>query len=206
MRDRFNDGERRENGLPPAAKARVTKIACGAAAVGGAIWVSVAVAPGMSGVMGAALAVISLAIAGVDYRQMIIPDELNASALLAGLVAAGLKSPTSPFNAIVEAVVRAITMFAVFFVFRSLYRRLRGVDGMGLGDVKLAAAAGAWLDWSQLPIAVDIAALSALAGALFARLGGREFTMTARVPFGLFLAPSIWLCWALFAWRDGPAS
>ena len=172
-------------------------------AVGGAIGISFAVAPGMSGVMGAALAVISLAIAGVDYRQMIIPDELNASAFVVGLVAAGLKSSTAPFDAILEAVVRAAAMFAVFFVFRGLYRRLRGVEGMGLGDVKLAAAAGAWLDWPQLPIAVDIAALSALAAAFFARLGGREVTFTARVPFGLFFAPSILILWALYSWREG---
>ncbi len=179
------------------------KIACAAAAVGGAIAVSFAIAPGMSGVAGAALAGISVAIAVADYRQMIIPDELNASALLVGLVAAGLKSSNVPFAAILEAGIRAATMFAVFFVFRLLYRRLRGVEGMGLGDVKLAAAAGAWLDWSDLPIVVDISALAALAAVVSARFGGRELARTTEVPFGLFFAPSIWACWALGAWRNG---
>ncbi len=204
MRDLCNEGAGRPNGLRPCEKARFAKIACVAAAVGGAFGVSFAVAPGMNGVAGAALAGISLAIAIVDYRRMVIPDELNGLALLVGLASAGLRSSAAPFAAILDAVIRAATMFAVFFVFRLSYRRLRGVEGMGLGDVKLAAAAGAWLDWPDLPIAVDIAALAALAAALFARLGGRELTLTAKVPFGVFFAPSIWACWALAAWRDSP--
>ncbi|MGO9422340.1 MAG: hypothetical protein ACLP25_24370, partial [Roseiarcus sp.] len=99
MRDRFSDGAERPNGLRPSAKARLAKIVCGAAALG-AFGVSFAVAPGMNGVAGAALAGISVAMAVADYRQMIIPDELNASALLVGLVAAGLKSSNVPFAAI----------------------------------------------------------------------------------------------------------
>ena len=63
-------------------------------------------------------------------------------------------------------------MFALFFGFRAGYRALRGVEGMGLGDVKLAAVAGVWLDWAFLPIVVEIAALSALAAALYAHLRG----------------------------------
>jgi leader peptidase (prepilin peptidase)/N-methyltransferase len=193
---------------PPSATPRaaggLAKIACGAAAVAGGFGVSLAFAPGMYGVTGAALAGISLAIAIVDYRQMIIPDELNGLALLVGLLSAGLKSSAAPSAAILDALIRAATMFAVFFVFRLLYRRLRRVEGMGLGDVKLAAAAGAWLNWPDLPIAVDIAALAALAAALLARLSGRELSMTAKVPFGVFFAPSIWMCWLLATWREGP--
>jgi hypothetical protein len=41
---------------------------------------SVAVAPGWSGAAGALLAGLMLAIAFIDHRRMIIPDELNALA------------------------------------------------------------------------------------------------------------------------------
>jgi hypothetical protein len=34
-----------------------------------------------------------------------------------------------------------------FLVVREAYVRLRGRQGPGLGDVKLAAVAGAWLSW-----------------------------------------------------------
>jgi leader peptidase (prepilin peptidase)/N-methyltransferase len=73
---------------------------------------------------------------------------------------------------------------------------------MGLGDVKLAAVAGVWLDSGDLP-AVDIAALSALASALVGRLRGSEWSLAAKLPFGAFFAPAIWICWLLAAGRSG---
>ena len=88
-------------------------------------------------------------------------------------------------------------MFGIFFVFRAGYRELRRREGMGLGDVKLAAVAGVWLAWTDLPIAVDIAAVSALASALLGRASGKKWSATEKLPFGLFFAPAIWICWLL---------
>jgi leader peptidase (prepilin peptidase) / N-methyltransferase len=167
------------------------------AAGAGAVLTSIAVAPGWSGAAGALLAGLMLAIAVIDHRRMIIPDELNAPAFIVGLVAAGAAST----GAILQALIRASLMFVLFCAFRAVYRTLRGMEGMGFGDVKLAAVAGVWLDWASLPIAVEIAALSALAAALYARLRGNEFDAKARLPFGAFFAPAIWICWVLTAWR-----
>jgi leader peptidase (prepilin peptidase) / N-methyltransferase len=79
-----------------------------------------------------------------------------------------------------------------------LYSRIRGREGIGLGDVKLAGVAGVWLDWSIAPVAIEIAALAALA-AYTTRLlyKGRSVRPTNRLPFGLFFAPAIWICWLL---------
>jgi leader peptidase (prepilin peptidase)/N-methyltransferase len=63
--------------------------------------------------------------------------------------------------------------------------------------------AGVWLDWGDLPVAVNIAAVSALASALLARLRGNELSPASKLPFGAFLAPAIWTCWLLAIWRDG---
>ena len=142
-----------------------------------------------------------LAIAVIDHRRMVIPDELNALAFIVGLVAAWLGSETASTVAVLQALVRAGVMFVLFFAFRACFRALRGVDGMGFGDVKLAAVAGVWLDWTVLPIVVEIAALSALATALYAHLRGSGFDPKARLPFGAFLAPAIWICWLLSTWR-----
>jgi leader peptidase (prepilin peptidase) / N-methyltransferase len=161
---------------------------------------SVAVAPGWSGAGGAVLAGSMLAIAFVDRRRMIIPDELNALAFIVGLVAAGAGEGAVSIVAILQALARASLMFVLFFAFRAAFRALRGVEGMGFGDVKLAAVAGVWLDWAFLPVAVEIAALSALAVALYAHFRGDGFDAKARLPFGAFFAPSIWICWALAAW------
>jgi leader peptidase (prepilin peptidase)/N-methyltransferase len=168
----------------------------------GAVLASFAAAPGWSGAAGAVLAGLMLAIAVIDNRRMIIPDELNALAFIAGLIAAGVGAEAVPAIAIWQALVRASLMFALFFGFRAGFRALRGLEGIGLGDVKLAAVAGLWLDWAFLPIAVEVAALSALAVALYARLQGERFDPKARLPFGAFFAPAIWICWVLTAWRS----
>jgi leader peptidase (prepilin peptidase) / N-methyltransferase len=169
----------------------------------GAVWASFAAAPGWSGAAGAILAGLMLAIAVIDHRRMIIPDELNALAFIAGLIVAGAGADAPPVVAILQALGRAALMFALFLGFRAGYRALRGVEGMGLGDVKLAAVAGLWLDWAFLPIVVEVAALSALAVALCARIRGDGFDPKARLPFGTFFAPAIWICWLLAAWRGG---
>ena len=53
-----------------------------------------------------------------------------------------------------------------------LYRKLRGRDGLGGGDAKLLAAAGAWVGASGLPQVVLIAALAGLVAAACLRLAG----------------------------------
>jgi leader peptidase (prepilin peptidase) / N-methyltransferase len=176
--------------------------ACLIGAVGaGAVCASVAAAPGWSGAAGAVLAGLMLAIAVIDHRRMMIPDELSALAFIAGLAAAWIGTEAASTVAIFQALVRASLMFVLFFGFRAGFRALRGLEGMGLGDVKLAAVAGVWLDWAFLPVVVEIAALSALAAALYARFRGDGFDPKARLPFGAFFAPAIWICWLLVAWR-----
>ena len=194
--------ERPENGRGPRARAVFAEASLIGVAGVGAVLASFAVSPGRLGVAGAALATLALAIAVVDRRRLIIPDELNALAFVAGLATAGL-TDAAPREAVLHALLRASLMSAAFFAFRAGYRGLRGREGMGLGDVKLAAVAGVWLGWTDLPVAVDIAALSALASALLGRLRGNEWSLAAKLPFGAFFAPAIWICWLLAAWRSG---
>jgi phosphonate transport system substrate-binding protein len=60
--------------------------------------------------------------------------------------------------------------------------------------------AGAWLDWAMIPVAIEIAALGALAAyGAWHVFGRRPVDTTARLPFGLFFAPAIWLSWLLGA-------
>ncbi len=172
-------------------------VVAGAAGLG-AILASLLVAPGWIGVGGAVLAALSVAIAVIDRRRLIIPDELSGGALLVGLAVSALAAENAA-TGFVLAAARAAFMFAAFLAFRFGFRRLRGIDGMGLGDVKLAAAAGAWLDWGSLPLAVNIAALAALTVAVVGRFRAGDAGRGSKIPFGAFLAPAIWLCWLLAA-------
>ena len=131
-----------------------------------------------------------LAIAVIDHRRMIIPDELNALAFVAGLVAAGLADrPRRERRSRMRSLARA-SCSSCFSPFAPATGRCADVEGMGLGDVKLAAVAGVWLDWADLPVAVDIAALSALAAALYGRLRGDGFDPRAKAALRRFFRAS----------------
>lgn len=174
-----------------------------AAAIGiaaaSAVAASLLLLPDARGVAGSALALLMIAIAAVDARRFIIPDELSAAALGLGLanVAWQADDMTAALGA---AALRGAVLALAFWSLRALYRRLRGRDGLGLGDVKLAGVAGVWLDWSTIPVAVEIAALCALAviGVRYLR-DRRAVASTTKMPFGLFFAPAIWLAWLLGA-------
>ena len=117
----------------------------------------------------------------------------------------GARQPEAMLQAVAMAVLRGTVLALIFFALRYGYARLRGRQGLGLGDVKLAFVAGAWLDWSMIPLAIQLAAFAALSAYLVRQLvSGRSISATNRMPFGLFFAPAIWICWLLeVRWLDG---
>ncbi len=164
----------------------------------GATAASMGAAPGLAGVTGGGLALIMLTIAVIDERHLIIPDWLNAAGLALGLAQAVILNGQTRWAALADAGLRAAVLATSFLILRSGYAWLRGRDGIGLGDVKLAAVAGAWLDWAVMPIAIEIAALSALGAYAIRGLARRRAVRAnARLPFGLFFAPAIWIGWLL---------
>jgi leader peptidase (prepilin peptidase)/N-methyltransferase len=155
-------------------------------------------APGLVGFLGAGLAVVAVTIAVIDWRHFIIPDWLNATGLVLAFIHAAARDPDAVLSAVALAAVRGVALALVFVALRSGYRSLRGRQGLGWGDVKLAGVAGAWLDWLTIPIALQLAALAGLAGYLLRQTAlGRPISQTSRLPFGFFFAPAIWFCWLL---------
>jgi len=177
------------------AKAALAMVALGVVAA------SLAIAPGPQGFLGASLGLLMLAVAVVDARRFIIPNELVLAALALGLVHATIDATDGILRALAAATLRGAVLGILFLSLRERYARWRGREGIGLGDVKLAAAAGVWLDWPAMPIAIEIAALGALALYVLGHaLGRRRIHAATRLPFGLFLAPAIWLAWLLQLW------
>ena len=159
---------------------------------------SVLLLPDARGVAGGGLALLMIAIAVVDARRFIIPDELTIAALALGFVHAALLDTDAILQSLATAALRGAVLALAFWGLRIAYGRLRGREGIGLGDVKLAGVAGVWLDWATMPVAVEIAALAALAVYAVRRFrGGRSVRRTIRLPFGLFFAPAIWIGWLL---------
>lgn len=135
----------------------------------------------------AALTLVAAALALFDLRRGRLPDWLTLPLAAAGLLR-GWR-----LGVLADGALGCVLGFAVFAGLAVGYRRLRGREGLGFGDVKLAAAGGAWIGWQGLPSAVLLAAAAALAvAAARGRLQAAE-----RIPFGAFLAPAILLVWLL---------
>ena len=151
-----------------------------------------------SAVLGGAMA----AIAAEDFRRFRVPDSWNLLAALAGLLTVWLAARSAGSDALAAlgaAALHGALCGGALWLLREAFLRLRGVDGLGLGDVKLAATGGIWLGWQGFPYAVMLAALSALATvALFSRLHG-AWPRQRKIPFALHLAPAIWACWYFLA-------
>ena len=167
--------------------------------------VSLAAAPGPEGLLGAFLGALMLAIAASDFQRYLIPNELTAAAAALALLRAGTLGPEAGWEAVLWAAASALAVALPLVALMAGYRWWRGRDGLGLGDIKLAATAGAWLGLVTLFAVVELATLSAL-GAYFltGAIRRRKLKATAFLPFGLFLAPAIWLGWlaeALVDWH-----
>ncbi len=163
--------------------------ACGAAA-------SLILVPGMNGAIGAALALLMASIAYVDARSFTIPDELTVVGMALAVVQAVSQDGDVFASAVAHAALRGAVLVALFWLLRVIYRWLRGRDGLGFGDVKLAGVAGAWLSWMTIPLAIEVAALSGIIVYAVRQYGlGRPLRFNNRLPFGAFFAPAIWLAW-----------
>ncbi|MEI9997221.1 MAG: A24 family peptidase [Rhizomicrobium sp.] len=132
-----------------------------------------------------------LTLAAIDWRTGFLPDVLTLPLIAAGLAIAYLLDPGS----LAEHAIGAAAGFIVFAVLSETYRRLRGRDGLGLGDAKLLAASGAWLGWGALPSVVLFAAIAGLALVLARRLTGHAVQAAARIAFGPALAAATWIVW-----------
>ena len=153
------------------------------------IWAAVSLPPGLVWA-GAVLGWWLIVLAVIDARDLVLPDVLTLPLLVVGLVATYFIAPA----ALGHHAAGAVAGFAVIALVGYTYRRIRGRDGIGLGDAKLMAAAGAWVSWTGLPGVILIAALSGIAVTLLgAVLGQRD--LAARLPFGPHIALGTWVIW-----------
>ena len=119
-------------------------------------------------------------IAWVDWRTQRIPNPLTASLLVSGLAVAGLTGVPTLAASVVGALLGSGFLLAIATVFR----RLRGLDGLGLGDVKFLAGAGAWTGWQGVGPVVCVAAIAALTGVGLRRWTGPALDRRTPIPFG----------------------
>ncbi|PRD89380.1 prepilin peptidase [Burkholderia multivorans] len=140
------------------------------------------------GMTGTALAAFGLcaallAMSAIDMRTGYLPDSMTLPLLWAGLVL----NLGGTFASLRSAVIGAMAGYLFLWSIYWLFKWLRGIEGIGFGDLKLLAALGAWLGWAALPQVVLFAAVTGALVGLVATWRGR-MRFEEPIPFGPFLA------------------
>jgi leader peptidase (prepilin peptidase)/N-methyltransferase len=137
-----------------------------------------------------------LTLGWIDLRCWLLPDVLTLPLVLAGLAATLAFDPDGLADRALGAVLGYVALRAIAM----LYRALRGREGLGQGDAKLLAAAGAWVGAGGLPQVILIAALAGLLAAACLRLAGHRLRAQSPLPFGPCLALATWVVWLGPVW------
>ena len=142
----------------------------------------------------AASAPLALALAWaamIDIDRFRLPDILTLPMIAGGMLYAWLIQDPRLLDYAIGAAAGYLSLVLV----AELFRLLRGKDGLGRGDAKLLAAAGAWLGWAALPAVVFIAAVTGIAFAVVQRLprDAPNHAAAHLIPFGPFIVTAFWL-------------
>ncbi len=123
----------------------------------------------------------------IDLDHMIIPDAISLNGLPVGVIAStvgfipGMTWSTSLAGAVLGA--------AILYMPAVIYERVRGVEGLGRGDIKLLATIGAFTG----PVGVIFVLFAASVTGCLAAVVGMAFKgmqSSAPIPFGPFLTVS----------------
>lgn len=147
------------------------------------------------------LAVFGLALGTfVDLEHMIIPDRVSLGGIVLGLgfstLVPAMQGRPDALGGFISALLGASIggglLWAIAIFGKLIFRK----DAMGMGDVKLMGAIGAFLGW---PAVVFTLMASSFLGAVFGVsmiLAGKK-EMQSRIPFGPYIAFAalIWMLW-----------
>lgn len=161
-----------------------------------------------------AFSAVLVLIAVIDFRERVIPDELNIFVAGLGIVYVAVQKVMHAFGPIEGSLFgkyalllqqrsdvflnHAVAAFAALIFFAVIIGITRG-KAMGMGDLKLAGAAGIFLGWPDIVFSL---AFGFIVGALASvvLLAGRRKTMKDAVPFAPFIVAGIFL--AFFAGQE----
>ncbi len=124
-----------------------------------------------------------IAMFGTDLETQRLPDAFTLSGLVLGLVGSVWLPPGWR-----DSVLGAAAGAGILLAIRWLWQRLRGVDAMGLGDVKMLAMIGAFLGWRQVFVVLFLATLAGAVVGVGVSASRGSRSLQVRLPFGTFLA------------------
>jgi leader peptidase (prepilin peptidase) / N-methyltransferase len=153
--------------------------------------VALAVSPDAAGLTAVLVGWLLVALAALDIREFWLPDVLTAALAMVAVLSSWAVEPPG----IIDRVIGGVAAFVSLWLIATLYRRLRGREGLGGGDSKLFGAIGLWLGWQPLPFVLLGASSLGIGVALVMMLRGTTVTATMRLPFGALLAAAAFGAW-----------
>jgi leader peptidase (prepilin peptidase)/N-methyltransferase len=118
----------------------------------------------------------------IDLQHRILPNIITVTGVPIGFALSLFLPPGWR-----ESLIGLLLGGGVLFVIGEAYYRVRGIDGLGMGDVKMLAMIGAFLGWRLTLVTLIFASFTgALVG--MAMLASGRGGMKAALPFGTFLA------------------
>jgi leader peptidase (prepilin peptidase) / N-methyltransferase len=153
--------------------------------INGILWVAVFVrAPGWADfASGTFLCSACIALLAIDAEFRILPDRITLTGIVVGLALSFFSQTRTPLSAFGGAALGAGGLWLLAF----LWEKIRKVEAMGLGDVKMLGMIGALLGVSGVVLSV---LLASVAGSLvgLAMVAARRGSLQTALPFGVFLA------------------
>lgn len=136
-----------------------------------------------------------IALIWFDLHEYRLPDLINFSLIIAGLIV------TYHFRrfALIDAVLGGLVGYGVIWGLNQAYVYLRNQSGIGLGDAKLMAVGGVWLGAWNLPFLMLGASVFGLIFIVIKQLYVRhgKTSESGPIAFGPAIAVTIWLIWCL---------
>jgi leader peptidase (prepilin peptidase)/N-methyltransferase len=118
----------------------------------------------------------------IDLRHHILPNVITLPGIVAGFALSFMLPPGW-----VASLIGLLAGGGVLFAIAEAYYRLRGIEGLGMGDVKMLAMIGAFLGWQLMLVTLVLASFAGSLVGIGLMLSGRG-GMKAALPFGTFLA------------------
>jgi leader peptidase (prepilin peptidase)/N-methyltransferase len=124
-----------------------------------------------------------IALALIDYDHQILPNELTLGGAAVFLIYAFFNPVITPLNAYLTSFGSALFFAGIYF----FYVKVRKMEGLGQGDIKMMLLLGAFLGVHRLIVAVLIASFAGMIiGLFFILFRGKNLKM--KLPFGTFLS------------------
>jgi leader peptidase (prepilin peptidase) / N-methyltransferase len=118
----------------------------------------------------------------IDLQHRILPNVITLPGIVLGFVCS-LFLPPGWRDSLIGIAVGGGTLFLI----AEAYYRVRQVEGLGMGDVKLLGMIGAFLGWKLVLLTLIVASFAGSAVGVFLIVSGRG-NMKLALPFGTFLA------------------